>query len=254
MQNLKPIHVFDMNGTLIAKELGAVCENYAREHVFIPLFETILNLSDENWARCFPEAAENDLSKKIVYDRILPLVANPPKFTKAREAYYNIIEAEIRKKKIDMGLETDVLQPAAVLSILKRAGIDTLLFSRGTVSLIDAILDGVDLRACFTLFDSTIAYGNSKVKSTYLNLIKSLAEKSYAPVAFYEDEAAPLKELYETGKEIEAETGTFPFRLFWINRENVPTEELTNLVAETTREDLLKKVTIHEDTLFDPLT
>lgn len=248
MKDLKPIHVFDMNGTLVAKDLGPRCETYARERIFEPIFGTLLNLSEAEWRERFPEAAAKGLDPKTVHGRVLDIVANPPKFTKARAAYYNIIEGEIRQKRIDVGLEPDVLEEGSALLALKKQGIDAFLFSRGTVSLMEAILDGIGLREHFAMLDSTIPYGNHKVKGTYLKLRKSLHEKGYEPVAFYEDEVAPLFEIYQAGKEIERETGQFPFRLFWINRESAAKD-----TADAPEPDFWKKVEVHPNLRFSPL-
>jgi FMN phosphatase YigB (HAD superfamily) len=247
MKELKPIHIFDMNGTLVGKDLGRACETYAREKVFSPIFETLLNLSESEWQERFPEAAEKNLPREIVANRVIDIVANPPKFTAARHAYYDIIEGAIRQKKIDVGLNPDVLEENSALSLLKKNGIATFLFSRGTVSIMEALLEGIDLKDKFDLYDSTIPYGNKKVAETYLALRKHLEEKGYEIQAFYEDEIAPLTEIYKAGKELELELGRFPFRLFWINREKEPRDTIN------APEGFWDHIEMRENLLFNPL-
>src|SRR3989344_6100241 len=111
----KPIHVFDFNGTLVNKELGSVCERYIQEKVFEPLFGTVLQMSAEDWEKKFPEAAAKGLSQKEVHDRLLPIIANPPKYTEARKGYYDLMEGEMRNGRIDAGLHPDVLSADSAL-------------------------------------------------------------------------------------------------------------------------------------------
>lgn len=239
----KPIHIFDLNGTLIKKDLGMFFEHYFREKIIEPLFEPLLSITNDKWRENFPEAVNQSISQKVVHDRVLEIVVNPPKHTPAREAYYSIVEGELRGKKIDVGVAPDVLNEQSALMQLHKNKVDIMLLSKGTASLLEALLEASSLKQYFSFFDSTIPYGNVKNKDTFLNLIKNLSDKGYEVRAFYEDEVEAVKELDKARKELQGKSGQFPFKIYWINRDNMDKSGVANL----------KEVEIHSNLLFDPL-
>ncbi|MFH0973669.1 MAG: hypothetical protein V1817_02695, partial [Candidatus Micrarchaeota archaeon] len=213
--------VYDFNGTL-APDFKKQAMAYYRarlEDALEPLVAAPdAELENELMKAGFIASERSKIGSRL--SRIvLERIARPKRGTKARQVYYDLLEAALEKGAIDAKALPDALSPKSVIRKERREGWRVVALSRGTQSLLDKYLKASGLGEVIERIYSTIEFGGEKTKSAYIGCIKRLEKDGFDARRFYEDEFDNVKQMFAAGLELAREReSVFPFEIVWVDR------------------------------------
>ncbi len=227
--------VFDLNGTIIEKDSGPKAQEFYKK-ILNEILDPFSQLSLQEISAVLQKAGlkvEYDISnedeiKQNLKNYILASIYNPPKYTKARERFYDMAEFYFRKGEIGVETYENARDQKTFLMRDKKEGFKILCLTKGTIGAAQAMLEGLKILDLFDEEYSTIPFGNIKNAETFVNFfVEMLIKNKYLLKKFYDDEKTVIAEIFAAGAMLVKllELKAYPFEIYWIDRDE---ESLTD--------------------------
>ena len=162
---------------------------------------------------------------------IVAAVYNPPRGSKARNVYYDLLEIGLAHGDIKVELFAEVkARGHSALSRDKLSGLRLLSLSRGTQTLMDAHLHKSGLAGLIERIYSTDPYGGSKDAQCYFLFFLDLLREGALVVKSYEDEWQNFEDMFAADLALAIKLKREPpFKCIWVDRKGQGDEDIEHL-------------------------
>lgn len=221
LKALRKVALYDFNGTLASDMRGAGMEKYGK--ALEDQLSVIANAEDSKIIDAFEKKGiklhGNGLGRAVA-DVAWELAKEPPRGTKAREAYYDLLELWIRRGEAGVSVFPDVWKKGNAIERDKKQGLQVVALSRGVQKLLDVILQVSRLDSVVEKIYSTIPYGAEKTAKCYYLFMLDLLKEKKLVVKAYEDEIENVEGLLAADIALAAklEIEEVPYEIIWVDR------------------------------------
>lgn|GEM_PF-6768907 len=221
MDQLKRVALYDLNGTLASDLKGPGMARYGE--MLKHQLAWVEALSDETVKKVFEKneaELKGGLLGKKVADSVWELAKEPPRGTKAREVYYDLLELWVRRGEAGVTVFPEVWKPDGAIARDKKMGLEVITLSRGLLRLLNVVMATSKLDRVIDKTYSAIPYGGEKTAQCYYLFLLDLLKERKWVVRAYEDEPGNLEGLLAAGIALShaLELSDVPFEVVWVDR------------------------------------
>jgi len=217
----KKVALYDFNGTLASDIRGAGMEKYGS--ALKNQLSVIEKIDGDKISGAFARHGiklQGSILGKAVARAVWDLAREPPRGTKAREAYYDLLELWVRRGEAGVSVFPDVLKKGNAIDRDKKEGLEVISLSRGPQGMLEVILKVSGLDSVVSRIYSTIPYGGEKSAECYYRFMLDLLKEGKTVAKAYEDETGNLEGLLAADIALAEKMALaeVPYEIIWVDR------------------------------------